>query len=130
MKKVFITGGSGTVGSSFIERYRDQYKFFSYSRNEKMQVSLKRQFPEIEIVLGAVEDELMLQTSIAKIQPDIVIHAAAMKHVDSAEISPIQAIKSNIIGSLNVIEAVAANRVPLTVAISTDKADWADSNYG
>ena len=95
-----------------------------------MQVSLKRQFPEIEIVLGAVEDELMLQTSIAKIQPDIVIHAAAMKHVDSAEISPIQAIKSNIIGSLNVIEAVAANEVPLTVAISTDKACCADSNYG
>ena len=130
MKKIFITGGSGTVGSTFIELYRDQYQFFSYSRNEKMQVSLKRQFPDVEIILGSVEDKLMLQTSIAKIQPDIVIHAAAMKHVDSAEISPIQAIKSNVIGSLNLIEAVVDNEVPLTVAISTDKACCADSNYG
>jgi len=130
MKKIFITGGSGTVGSTFIELYKDQYKFFSYSRNEKMQVSLKRQFPDVEIILGSIEDKLTLQTSIAKIQPDIVIHAAAMKHVDSAEISPIQAIKSNVIGSLNLIEAVVDNEVPLTVAISTDKACCADSNYG
>lgn len=130
MKKIFITGGSGTVGSSFIELYQDHYQFFSYSRNEKMQVALKRQFPDVEIVLGSVEDKLALHSSIARIKPDIVIHAAAMKHVDSAEISPIQAIKSNVIGSLNLIEAVVTNLVPVTVAISTDKACCADSNYG
>ena len=130
MKKIFITGGSGTVGTSFIEQYHGKYKFFSYSRNEKMQVSLKRKFPDIEIILGSVEDKLALQTSVAKIKPDIIIHAAALKHVDSAEISPIQAIKSNIIGSLNLIEAAVLNAVPVTVAISTDKACCADSNYG
>lgn len=130
MKKIFITGGSGTVGLSVIELYQDQYQFFSYSRNEKMQVSLKRQFPNVEIILGSVEDKLALQTSIAKIQPDIVIHAAAMKHVDSAEINPMQAIKSNLIGSLNIIDVAMANSVPITIAISTDKACCADSNYG
>ena len=130
MKKIFITGGSGTVGSSFIEQYQGEYKFYSYSRNEKMQVSLKRKFPDIEIILGSVEDYLMLHTSIAKVNPDIIIHAAALKHVDSAEISPIQAIKSNIIGSLYVIEAAVSVGVPITVAISTDKACCADSNYG
>ena len=130
MKKVFITGGSGTVGSSFIEQYQGKYKFYSYSRNEKMQVSLKRKFPDIEIILGSVEDSLALQTSVAKIKPDIIIHAAALKHVDSAESSPIQAIKSNIIGSLNVIETAVAATVPITIAISTDKACCADSNYG
>ena len=130
MKKIFITGGSGTVGTSFIEQYHSEYKFFSYSRNEKMQVSLKRKFPDIEIILGSVEDKMALQTSIAKIKPDIIIHAAALKHVDSAEISPIQAIKSNIIGSLNLIEAAVLNFIPVTVAISTDKACCADSNYG
>ena len=60
MKKVFITGGSGTVGMAFIELYYEKYKFFCYSRNEKMQVSLKRQFPNIEIILGSVEDKLAL----------------------------------------------------------------------
>lgn len=130
MKKIFITGGSGTIGTSFIKQYYNKYKFFSYSRNEKMQVSLKRKFNKIEIILGAVEDKLALSTSIAKIKPDVIIHAAALKHVDTAEISPIQAIKSNIIGSLNVIETAVNNNVPSTVAISTDKACNADNNYG
>lgn len=130
MKKIFITGGSGTVGSSFIKLYRDKYQFFSYSRNEKMQVALKRKFPDVQIILGSVEDKIALHSSISKIKPDIVIHAAAIKHVDSAEINPIQAIKSNIVGSINLIEAVVANSVPITVAISTDKACCADNNYG
>ena len=56
MKKIFITGGSGTIGSSFIKKYYNKFSFLSYSRNEKMQVSLKRQFPEVEIALGSVED--------------------------------------------------------------------------
>ena len=92
MKKIFITGGSGTIGTSFIKKYYNKYHFFSYSRNEKMQVSLKRNFDKVEIILGAVEDKLNLSRSIAKIHPDIIIHAAALKHVDSAEISPIQAL--------------------------------------
>lgn len=130
MKKVFITGGSGTVGSSFIEAYQDRYQFFSFSRNEKMQVSLKRRVPSVEIVMGAVEDFLAVHSSITKIRPDVIIHAAAMKHVDSAEATPIQAVKSNIIGSLNVINSAVENSVPTTVAISSDKACCPDSNYG
>lgn len=130
MKKIFITGGSGTVGTSFIKQYYDKYQFFSYSRNEKMQVSLKRKFNKVQIILGAVDDKLSLENNMAKIQPDIIIHAAALKHVDTAEISPIQAIKSNIIGSLNVIEAAVNNNVSSTIAISTDKACSADNNYG
>jgi len=130
MKKIFITGGSGTIGTSFIKKYYNKYHFFSYSRNEKMQVSLKRNFDKVEIILGAVEDKLNLSRSIAKIHPDIIIHAAALKHVDSAEISPIQALQSNIIGSLNVIHAAVDSNIPLTVAVSTDKACSPDNNYG
>ena len=85
MKKVFITGGSGTVGSTFIKKFYDEYKFYSYCRNEKMQVALKRRFPDIEIILGSVEDGLSLTDEIGKINPDIIIHAAAIKHVDTAE---------------------------------------------
>ena len=130
MKKIFITGGSGTVGTSFIEKYYKEYDFFSYSRNEKMQVSLKRKFDKVEIILGSIEDKLKLSNSIARVNPDVIIHAAALKHVDSAEISPIQAVKSNIIGSLNVIEAAIMNNISSTVAISTDKACSPDNNYG
>jgi len=130
MKKIFITGGSGTIGSSFIKKYYNKFSFLSYSRNEKMQVSLKRQFPEVEIALGSVEDKLVLSNCMRKFKPDYVIHAAALKHVDTAEISPIQAVKSNIIGSLNVINAAFDSDVPLTIGISTDKACAPDNNYG
>ena len=117
MQKVFITGGSGTVGSAFITEFHKKYKFFSYSRNEKMQVALKRNFPDVEIILGAVEDKISIMNSIHKHKPDIVIHAAAMKHVDSAEKSPIGAIKSNVIGSINVIEGCIEAGVPNAIAI-------------
>ena len=128
MKKIFITGGSGTIGSSFIKKYYNKFSFLSY-RNEKMQVSLKRQF-QVEIALGSVEDKLVLSNCMRKFKPDYVIHAAALKHVDTAEISPIQAVKSNIIGSLNVINAAFDSDVPLTIGISTDKACAPDNNYG
>ena len=130
MQKIFITGGSGTVGQAFIERFYNDYDFVSYSRNEKMQVALKRRFPKVEIVLGAVEDEITLSQEIAKIKPDIVIHAAALKHVDSAEKSPISAVMSNVIGSLNLINACVRFEVPLTIGVSTDKACAPDSTYG
>ena len=130
MEKVFITGGSGTVGSSFIEKYYGKYKFYSFNRNEKMQVALKRNYPEVEIILGAIEDKFAIMNTILKCKPDIVIHAAAMKHVDSAEKSPIGAVKSNIIGSLNLIEASLEAKVPNNLAISTDKACVPDCVYG
>ena len=58
MKKVFITGGSGTVGEAFIQKYQTEYEFYSFSRNEKMQVALKRKYPQINIILGAVRINL------------------------------------------------------------------------
>jgi len=130
MKKILITGGSGTIGSSFIKNYYDDYKFFSYSRNEKMQVSLKRSFNDVEVILGSVEDKLSLMKTISKIKPDVIIHAAALKHVDTGEIAPIQMVKSNIIGTLNIIECSYEFHVPVTVGISTDKACEPYNNYG
>ena len=105
METVFITGGSGTVGAAFIEAHYNTYKFISYSRNEKMQVALKRKFPDIEIELGSVEDCIGLKRAVQRARPDIVIHAAALKHVDTAERSPIAASKVNVVGTMNVVEA-------------------------
>ena len=130
MKKVFITGGSGTVGSAFIKKYYKKYKFYSYSRNEKMQVALKRRFSNIEVILGTIEDENLLISEMHKIKPDIIIHMAALKHVDTAEKQPSQAISINLLGSSNVVKAAKICDVPLTVGISTDKACQPDCVYG
>ena len=130
MKKVFITGASGTVGNSFIKNNLDKYHFYSYSRNEKAQVLLKRMYDKVEIILGSVEDKLSLDNSIKKINPDIIIHAAAMKHVDSAEKQPYEMIKSNIIGSKNIVDVAKENMIPITIGISTDKACLPKNLYG
>ena len=130
MKNLFITGGSGTVGKAFIKNNIDKYNIFSFSRNEKAQVSLKRNFPEIEILFGSVEQKTELFNAFRISRPDIVVHAAALKHVDTAEKQPSLAIKSNILGSLNIIEASIEHNVGTTVGISTDKACSPDNVYG
>jgi len=130
VEKIFITGGSGTVGESFIENNFDKYEIYSYSRNEKSQVALKRKFPKVNIILGSVEDKYDLDNSLNKIKPRIIIHAAALKHVDTAEKQPIELVKSNIIGSKNIIESAKANNVAITVGISTDKACEPNNLYG
>ena len=130
MKKVFITGGTGTVGRAFIDKYYNEYKFYSFARNEKQQVSLKRAYPKVEIIIGGIENKPLLRNEINKSCPDIIIHAAALKHVDTAEKQPSQAVLSNIIGSYNVIESAIECGVNLTVGISTDKACSPDSIYG
>jgi UDP-N-acetylglucosamine 4,6-dehydratase/UDP-glucose 4-epimerase len=129
-KKIFITGGTGTVGKSFIKKYINDYEIYSYARNEKAQVSLKRQYPEIEIIMGGVENYSLLNNEICKVSPAIILHAAALKHVDTAEKQPSQAVLTNIIGSYNVIKSAINNNTELTVGISTDKACSPENVYG
>ncbi len=130
MKKILITGGSGTVGSLFIKYNINKYKIYSYSRNEKSQVALKRAYPQVEIILGSVEDRNNLENIILKVKPHIIIHAAALKHVDTAEKQPIEMVKSNILGTKNIIELAVSSHVPITIGISTDKACSPNNLYG
>ena len=71
-KKVFITGASGTVGKAFIKEYHNLYDIYSYSRNEKSQVALKREFPNVEIIIGSIEDIHTLDCAIANLDIDII----------------------------------------------------------
>ena len=128
--KVLITGGSGTIGRSFIKNYKDFFDIFSYSRDENKQTQLTRQFPVVKQYLGNVEDRESVFRVYEKVKPDIVIHAAAVKHINLAEKQPIQTCKVNIVGSLNIIEASVRYDIPVTVAISTDKACSYESVYG
>ena len=117
-------------GINFIEFNINKYKIYSYSRNEKAQVALKRAYPSVEIILGSVEDKFNLENVIIKIKPDIIIHTAALKHVDSAEKQPLELVKSNIIGSKNIIDLSKGLNVPITIGISTDKACIPTNLYG
>ena len=113
--KVLITGGTGTVGKSFIKEYYDDYEFYSISRNEAAITELAREFPNVKCYIGNICDRDHMINLFCKIKPDIVIHTAAIKHI---------------VGSLNVIKASVRANVKLTIGISTDKACDPDSVYG
>ena len=129
-KKVFITGASGTVGKAFIKEYHNSYEIYSYSRNEKSQVALKREFPNIEILIGSIEDIHTLECAISNLNIDIMIHAAALKHVDTAEKQPSQAVKINLLGTINILEICQKYNIKKVIGISTDKACSPDNIYG
>lgn len=130
MKKVLITGATGTVGESFIKEYYDKYLFYGISRNETKIAELNKSFPKVETFVGDVKDFEWITTIVNKIKPDIIIHAAALKHVDLAEKNQLEAVKVNVIGSHNIIRAALNANVPLTVGISTDKACDPKNVYG
>ena len=130
MKKILIVGGSGTIGSAFINEFYNDYEFSSISRNELLQAELKRKFPKVNIYFSDIESQDSLTTIFLKVKPDVVIHMAAMKHVNLAEENPINACKVNVLGSLNVISASVRANVPTTIAISTDKACFPENVYG
>lgn len=130
MKKILITGGTGTVGKSFIEQYYDDYEFYSISRNETGIVALKELFPKVNCYIGNICDQDHMINLFCKIKPDIVIHTAAIKHINLAEENPSSAIEINVVGSLNIAKASIRAGVPLTIGISTDKACNPDSVYG
>ena len=129
-KKILITGGSGSLGRIFIEKYYNEFEFYNYSRNEKWQYELKKDFSGVNNIIGSVEDKYTLNKAYNIVNPDIVIHGAAIKHVDIAEENPIECCKVNILGSINVIEASIINKVPITIGISTDKSCNPTGIYG
>jgi len=130
MKKILITGGAGTVGSSFIKQYYNEFKFYNVSRNETQITKLKQNFPNVKSFLADICDLDSMINIFETVKPDIVIHAAALKHINLAEENPAKAVEINIVGSLNIIKASIRAEVPLTIGISTDKACCPDSVYG
>lgn len=129
-RKVLITGGSGTVGQAFIEAFKNEFEFYNLSRNETYIHQLRRKYPEVNSYVSDIQDLDHLSTLFQRIKPDIVIHAAALKHVDFAELNPSRTVEINILGSLNVAKASARANVPIVVGISTDKACQPENIYG
>ena len=136
-KTILITGGTGSLGkalTSHIFRHHSNIKkLIILSRDEQKQFQMAQEFPEndfpqIRFFLGDVRDEQRLIRAFQGV--DIVIHAAAMKHVHLAEYNPDECIKTNIGGAQNVIHAALQTTVSNVVALSTDKACAPINLYG
>ena len=127
--RILITGGSGTIGKAFIREF-PEHEYYNVSRNEKFLTDLMRECPSVKNFIGNIEDDGFLMRVFNSVRPDVVIHAAAMKHINIAEENPIQTCQSNVVGSINVINASIMNDVPITIGVSTDKACDSSSVYG
>ena len=136
-KTVLITGGTGSFGNKFIEtilaRYPDVKKIIIYSRDELKQSLIKQKYPsydypQLRFFIGDVRDKERLTQACEGV--DVIIHAAAIKQVDTAEYNPTECIRTNVDGAENVIHAALACGVKDVVALSTDKACAPINLYG
>ncbi len=136
-KAVLITGGTGSLGKmltkTILERWPDVSRLVIYSRDEQKQFQMNQQWPDtkykaVRYFIGDVRDYDRLLRALKGI--DIVIHAAAMKHVHIAEYNPMECVKTNVLGAENVISASMEAGVENVVALSTDKAAAPINLYG
>jgi UDP-N-acetylglucosamine 4,6-dehydratase (inverting) len=137
-KSILITGGTGSFGSRFLEfllklKSNRPKKVIVFSRDELKQFELSKIFPEkdypiVRYFLGDIRDKQRLKMAFEDV--DYVIHAAALKQVPTAEYNPIEFVKTNVIGSQNIIEAAIEGKVKKVIALSTDKASSPINLYG
>ena len=133
-KSILITGGTGSFGKKFVETIIEQYpevkRIVIYSRDELKQYEMSMAYPHrnIRFFIGDVRDAARLKRACEGI--DVIIHAAALKQVPTAEYNPDECIKTNIGGAQNVIDAALTTNVSVVVALSTDKAAAPINLYG
>lgn len=132
-KSILITGGTGSFGHQYVQTLLARWKparLIIYSRDELKQYEMAQRFdaPCMRYFLGDVRDPARLAQAMRGV--DIVIHAAALKHVPAAEYNPMECINTNIHGAENVIRAAIDNNVDKVIALSTDKAANPINLYG
>ncbi len=134
-KVILITGGTGSFGHKFAEKIFRQFtprKVIIYSRDEYKQYLMQKKFEaharHMRFLIGDVRDAERLSRAFEGV--DVVIHASALKHVPAMEYNPIEAVKTNIHGAENVINAALDSRVSKVIALSTDKAVYPVNLYG
>lgn len=129
--KILITGGTGSLGNALIPKLSEYNKIIVFSRDEYKQHIMAQKFsslPNIRFLIGDVRDLDRLKQAMRGV--DIVVHAAALKHIPTAEYNPTEAIKTNIDGTRNVVDACIECEVKRAVFTSTDKAVAPINLYG
>ena len=133
-KKVLVTGGTGSFGKKFVDVMLKEYhpaRVIIYSRDELKQHEMRMSgydHPDLRYFIGDVRDLPRLRRAFNGV--DIVVHAAALKQVPACEYNPMEAIKTNILGSSNVVDAALDAGVKKVLALSTDKAVNPVNLYG
>jgi len=134
---ILVTGGTGSFGKAFVktvlERYPNLRRLVIFSRDELKQFEMAQQFPPseypaIRYFIGDIRDAARVQRALEGI--DVVVHAAALKQVPTAEYNPFECIKTNVLGAQNLIDACLDAGVRRVVALSTDKAAAPINLYG
>ena len=124
-KTLLITGGTGSFGNAVLNRFLNSDEFAEiriFSRDEKKQDDLRKRVnsPKVKFYIGDVRDFRSVERAVKGV--DYIFHAAALKQVPSCEFFPIEAVKTNVLGAENVLEAAIQNSVKNVVILSTDKA--------
>lgn len=136
-KAVLVTGGTGSFGKAFVKQTFAQFpgikRLVVFSRDELKQFEMsqvfsEKEYPAIRYFIGDIRDESRLRRALEGI--DIVVHAAALKQVPTAEYNPFECIKTNVLGAQNLIEACLDTGVKCVVALSSDKAAAPINLYG
>lgn len=130
---VLVTGGTGSFGKHFIQHLLDEHaprRVVVFSRDELKQSEMAAAFGDrrLRYFIGDVRDQARLRRAFKGV--DVVVHAAALKHVPVIEYNPFEAVKTNILGAQNIIEAAIDEGVKRVIALSTDKASSPVNLYG
>jgi UDP-N-acetylglucosamine 4,6-dehydratase len=131
---ILVTGGTGSFGKKFIKIMLEEFlpeKLIVYSRDELKQHEMRERgfnHPHLRYFIGDVRDQPRLRRAMQEV--DIVVHAAALKQVPTCEYNPMEAVKTNILGTANVVDAAIDARVEKVLFLSTDKAVTPVNLYG
>jgi UDP-glucose 4-epimerase len=137
-KSMLIFGGTGSLGYELNKRYAESNIVYNFSRDECKHWEMKLHFnsnPNIHFIIGNVADRTIVEATIKRIKPDIIIIASAMKHIDQCEINTSESLKTNLFGTQNVLESIESNLSELknletVLFVSSDKACSPINNYG
>ena len=136
-KKILIFGGSGSLGYEITKRYIDNNIIYNFSRDECKHWNMKLDFNQhsnLNFIIGDIINIQKVENSIIRVNPDIVIIAAAMKHVDQCEINAEQCINTNMLGVKNILDTIELHKDKLQLKtvlfVSTDKACSPINTYG
>lgn len=133
-KTYLVTGGTGSIGYEIVKQLlmHDVEKVVVFSRDDTKHFLMKKRIPSerLDTVVGDVREYRSIQRALKQYDFDVIYHAAAMKHVAICELSPVEAAKTNILGTQNVVDAAVHCDIPKMITISTDKAIYPTNVMG